>query len=176
MNEIVKKNGITFGVIMGVVSVLITATLYAVDLELFVNKGVGVMSMVVYLILGVVVVSRTKKQLQGQITFKEAFTSYFLAAVIGSTISVLFNIVLFNLIDPAAKETLRDITLKYTVESLKSWNVPPSAINQTIKDLQEKDTYAPGSQMFGLIISFILNAILGLILALIFKSKSSQQE
>jgi hypothetical protein len=35
INEIIKKNGITFGVIMGIVSALITATIYAIDLNLF---------------------------------------------------------------------------------------------------------------------------------------------
>lgn len=176
MNKIVKKNGITFGVIMGVFSVLVTACIYAINLELFISMWVGVISMVIYLTLGVVLVTRTKKQLGGQITFKEAFTTYFIAAVIGSTISVLFNIVLFNLIDPGAKETLKELTMKYSVEMMQKFGAPASSINEAVREMQKQDNYAPGSQLFGLIFSFVFSAIFGLILALIFKSKSSQQE
>jgi len=35
INEIIKKNAITFGVFMGIGSALITTLIYAIDLELF---------------------------------------------------------------------------------------------------------------------------------------------
>ena len=37
MNEIIKKNGITYGIVSGVVGALITAAIYAIDLNLFVK-------------------------------------------------------------------------------------------------------------------------------------------
>lgn len=176
MNEIIKKNDITFGVIMGVFSILVTATIYAVNLEMFISWWVGLLAIAISITIGVILVSKTKRQLNGLITFKEAFTTYFLAAVIGSTISVLFNIVLFNYIDPSAKETLQELTVKYSVEMMQKFGAPASAINKAVADMQKTDNYAPANQLFGLVVSFIFSAIFGLILALIFKSKSSQQE
>ncbi len=176
MNEIIKKNGITFGVIMGVISVLITTIIYAVNIEWFTSMWIGLISMAIFIAVGVTLVSKTKKQLGGQITFKEAFTTYFLAAVIGSTISVLFNIVLFNFIDPTAKETLQELTIKYSVEMMQKFGTPASAINEAVKEMQKTDNYAPGNQLFGLVVSFIISALFGLVLALIFKNKSSQQD
>ena len=41
MNEIVKKNGINFGLISGLIGVLVTTVMYAVDLKLFVNMWIG---------------------------------------------------------------------------------------------------------------------------------------
>jgi hypothetical protein len=35
VNEIIKRNGITFGIATGIFSSLITATIYAIDLNLF---------------------------------------------------------------------------------------------------------------------------------------------
>ena len=35
INEIIKKNGITFGVINGIVSCMIISIIYAIDLNLF---------------------------------------------------------------------------------------------------------------------------------------------
>lgn len=176
MNEIIKKNGLTFGVIMGVFAVFVTATIYAVNLRLFTEWWIGVVSMIISITIGVILVSKTKRELGGKITFKEAFTTYFLAAVIGSTISVLFNIVLFNYVDPSAKETLQELTIKYAVEMMQKFGTPASAINQAVADMKKTDNYAPSNQFFGLVVSFIFSAIFGLVLALIFKNKSSQQE
>lgn len=176
MNEIIKKNGITYGVILGVFSVLVTTIIYAVNLELFTSIWVGLISMAIYITIGAMLVLKTKRQLNNLITFKEAFTVYFLAAVIGSTISVLFNIVLFNFIDPAAKTTLQELTIKYSVEMMQKFGTPAAAINQAVSDMQKTDNYAPSNQMFGLLVSFVFSAIFGLILALIFKSKSSHQD
>ena len=35
INEIIKKNGITYGIITGVASALITASMYIINIELF---------------------------------------------------------------------------------------------------------------------------------------------
>jgi hypothetical protein len=34
INETIKKNGLTFGILSGIVSALITSTIYAIDLNL----------------------------------------------------------------------------------------------------------------------------------------------
>ena len=49
INETIKKNGLTFGVLSGIVSALITSTIYAIDLNLFVSWWIGIVSMVIYL-------------------------------------------------------------------------------------------------------------------------------
>ena len=59
INEIIKKNGVTFGVLTGIVSAVITATIYAVDLNLFVSWWVGIVSILIYLAIGIVLLSKT---------------------------------------------------------------------------------------------------------------------
>ena len=153
MNEIIKKNGISFGIILGVFSILVTTLIYVIDLKLFMNTWVGIISLVIYVILGVVLVSKTKKQLGNLISFKDAFTVFFIAAVIGSTLSVLFNIVLFNYVDPAAKETIRELTMDYSIATMEKFGAKPD--DAMIEKLQNTDNYAPGSQLMGLVFSFI---------------------
>ncbi|HMI07993.1 MAG TPA: DUF4199 domain-containing protein [Flavobacterium sp.] len=176
MNEIIKKNGITYGVILGIFSILVTAVIYSVDVTLFMKPWVGLLSMAVFIIIGAMLVSKTKKQLNNTITFKEAFTVYFIAAVIASTMSVLFNIVLFNFVDPSLKATLQEMTIKYTVEVMQKLGTKASDINTIIADMQKTDNYSPAKQMLGLLFSFVFNAIFAAILALIFKTKSSHNE
>ncbi|WP_395045845.1 DUF4199 domain-containing protein [Flavobacterium sp.] len=173
MNEIVKKNGITYGIITGVLSVLITTLIYVIDLKLFTSTWLGFLSIAVYIIIGVVLLSKTRKEFKGSLAFKDAFTTYFISAVIGIMISVVFNIILFNYIDPAAKETIKELTMKYTVEMLQKFDTPASAINDTIKSLEENDQFSVFKLLQGSLFSILISALFGLILAAFFKTKSS---
>ena len=175
MNEIIKKNGISYGIITGVVSALITASIYSIDLNLFTAWWVGILSISTYIIIGVVLLSKTKKELKGVFLFKDAFTTYFISAVVGILISVAFNIVLFNFIDPSAKETVKELSIKYAVEMMEKFNTPSSAINEAVKKLQENDQFSVIELLKGSVFSIVFSALFGLLLALIFKSKPSQE-
>jgi hypothetical protein len=175
MNDIIKKNGITYGIITGVVSALITAAIYAIDLNLFVKWWLGIMIFAIYITIGIVLLSKTKKELKGIFSFKEAFTTYFLSSVIGIVISVGFSILLFNVIDPSAKDSLNEIIMKYTAETMEKFGAPSSAINEAVKKMQETNPYSTIEQLKGSIYSVAGSALFGLILALIFKSKPSQE-
>ena len=175
VNEIIKKNGITFGVIIGVVSALITTAIYTIDLNLFTSWWIGVLSILTYLVLGIVLLSKTKKELNNVFSFKDAFTTYFIAILIGILISTLFNIVLFNVIDPSAKDTLNELMIKYTVNMLQKFGTPASAINEAIAKLKENNPYSTFELIKGSVFSIVFSSIFGLILAAFFKSKTTQE-
>ncbi|WP_300570173.1 DUF4199 domain-containing protein [Flavobacterium sp.] len=175
MNEIIKKNGISYGVITGVTSILITTLIYVVDLKLFTSPWIGFTSIALYIAIGVILLSKTKKELKGVFPFKDAFTTYFISAVIGILISVAFNIILFNFIDPAAKDTIKEMTMKYAVEMMQKFDTPASAINEAIKDMEANDQFSIGKLLQGSIFSILFSALFGLILAAIFKSKTTSQ-
>lgn len=175
INEIIKKNGITYGVITGVILSLITAFMYAIDIELFIAWWTTLLSFSVFIIIPIILLSKTKKELSGIFPFKDAFTTYFISAVIGVLISVAFKIVLFNFIDPAVKETLLDLTIKYLISTSENFGVQASSLNETISKLRETDPYSIVEQLKGSIFTIFFCAILGLIMAAFFKSKSTQE-
>ncbi|HQZ25172.1 MAG TPA: DUF4199 domain-containing protein [Flavobacterium sp.] len=175
MNEIIKKNGVSFGIITGVVSALITTAIYSIDLNLFTKWWLGIIIFLFYITIGIVLLSKTKKELKGIFSFKEAFTTYFISAVIGILISVSFNILLFNVIDPSVKDTLNEITIKYTVETMEKFGAPSSAINEAVKKMQESSPYSTLELIKGSAFSIAGSALFGLLLALIFKSKPTQE-
>ncbi len=175
MNEIIKKNGVSYGIITGVVSALITTSIYSIDINLFTAWWVTVLNILFYITIGAVLLSKTKKELKGIFSFKDAFTTYFISAVVGILISVVFNIILFNFIDPSAKESIKEVSIKYAVEMMEKFNTPSSAINDTIKKMQESDPYSPIELLKGSAFAIIFSALFGLLLALIFKSKPSQE-
>lgn len=175
MNEIIKKNGITFGIILGLFSVLFTTAVYAIDIKLFTSWWIGLFSIAVSITIGVVLVSKTKRQLNGVYPFKDVFTTYFIAALIGSFISTFYNYLLFNIIDPSAKETIKEITLKYTADMMEKMGAQSAQVNETMQKLAETDNYSLGNMLFGLAVVLVFQAIFGLILAAIFKSKSPSE-
>ena len=175
INETIKKNGITFGVIIGIVSALITSTIYAIDLNLFTSWWIGVLSILTYLTLGIILLSKTKKELNNIFPFKDAFTTYFIATLIGILISTLFNVLLFNFIDPSAKDTLSELMIKYAVNMMQKFGTPASAINEAIAKLKENNPYSTLELLKGSVFSIVFSSIFGLILAAFFKSKSTQE-
>ncbi|MBC5837230.1 DUF4199 domain-containing protein [Flavobacterium muglaense] len=176
INEIIKKNGLSFGLITGLASIVFTTALYVIDLKLFVSGWVAFASLAIRLVIGIVLLSKTKKELNGIFSYKEAFTTYFISAVIGVFISVFFNIILFNYVDPAAKDTIRDLSAKFLIETLSKFNTPASAINEAVSKLKETDQFSPLELLKGSIFSVLGYAILGLILAAFFKGSASSRE
>jgi hypothetical protein len=176
MNEIIKKNGITFGIITGVLSILITASIYIIDLKLFTAWWIGLFSIAVYLGIGIYLLSKTKKELNGVFPFKEAFTTYFISAVIGVVISVGFNILLFNFIDTEAKDTVQDNLIEFQVNMLKKFNTPTEVIKDTVEKMSQENQFDVVPQLKGSLFSILFSAIFGLILAAFFKTKTSHLE
>ena len=120
--------------------------------------------------------SKTKKDLKGQFVFKEAFTTYFIFAVVGIVISVLFNIILFNYVDPSAKETIKELSMKMMITMMQKFNAPASAVNEALKGLKENDQFSMGNLFKGGLTSILVSSIFGLILAAIFKTKTVTNE
>lgn len=169
MNEIIKKNGINFGIITGVISVLITTSIYAIDLALMTKWWLGLSILALYIVIGCVLLVRTKKDLGGYMSFKEGFTTYFISALIGIAISVIFNILLFNVIDPDAAIHLKELTLESTVQMMEKFGTPTSAIKETVEKMKDYNQFSTIEQLKGSIWSIVGSAIFGLILAAIFK-------
>jgi hypothetical protein len=175
INEVIKKNGITYGVMIGIASTLITATIYAIDLNLFTAWWMGLLGIVISLTISIILLSKTKKELNGIFPFKEAFTTYFIAAVIGILISTIFNILLFNVIDPSAKDTLSELMIKYTVNMMQKFGSPASVINETIEKMKLSNPYSTLELLKGSVFAIVISAVFGLIFAAFFKSKTIQE-
>ena len=176
MNEIIKKNAVSFGIITGILSILITTFIYLVDLKLFTAWWLGLGSIALYIAIGVYLLIKTKKELNGQFSFKDAFTTYFISAVIGIVVSVTFNIVLFNFIDTEAKETVQEISIEAAVGMLKKFNTPAEVIKETVENMTKENQLDIVPQIKGSAFSILFSTIFGLILAAIFKSKPTHQE
>jgi len=169
MNAVIKKNGISFGVIIGIISILVATLTYV--FRLYTSWWVGLLSFAISIVLYCVLLSKTKKELGGVYSFKEAFTTFFIAAVIAVVLATLYNVVLYNFVDPGAKDIVKEETIKSTVKIMESMGTPSSAINEAVDNMQKDDPFSISKQLLGAAIALAVSCVLGLILALIFKSR-----
>lgn len=176
MNENIKKNGITFGIISGLISVFITTTMYIISLELFTKWWIGILSILISLVLSILLMTKTKREVADDFSFKNAFTTYFIYTVIGISISVFFNILLFNVIDTEAKITIKEITMRFSVEIMEKFNTPKDKMNEAILQLENTDQFGVLEQIKGMFFTIAFSSLFGLLLAAIFKTKTTYKE
>lgn len=176
INEVIKKNAITYGIVTGVTLSLFTAIMYATDLKLFIAWWTTLLTFSIFIIVPILLLHKTKLDLNGDFPFKDAFTTYFICALIGLLISVAFKILLFNFIDPSIKDSLLELTINYLKSTSEKFGVPASSLNEMIRNLKETDPFSVIEQIKGAVVSLFFCAILGLVMAAFFKSKPSPQE
>lgn len=175
MNEIIKKNGITFGVISGIASVLITLYAYLFNLELFGSLWLLLFIVILYLAINITLLIKTKKALNNNFSFKDAFTTYFLCLVVGVTISVAFNIILFNVIDTDLGEKVKQVSMESSANLMKKFGAKTADIKKTVEEIEKSDNYSIFSLIKGFFINIAVSSIFGLLFALIFKSKPKEE-
>lgn len=173
MNEIIKQNGIKFGIIGGLINIAIVLGIYLTDYKLFASSGIGLISLIASVAISISLFIVTKKQLNGQLSFKEGFTTYFIYTINSIAIATLFQILLYNVIDPELKAKVTEIVIEKTAEMMKSIGGSNEILKDTIKKLKEEDSFSVGNQIFGAVWTLALSCIWGLILAAIFKSKTN---
>ena len=167
--ESTKKIAVTWGVILGVLLIVTSTLVYAIDLSLFTSAWYGVASFLIVAGFGIASAIKTKKEMGGFITFKQTFRAFFITILIGFVISTLFSILLFNVIDTEAKQIITDNVIKYTVEMMEKFGTPASEIDKVVADMESKDSFGPLGQLQGFFFNLVIYSIVGLIASLVIK-------
>ncbi len=166
-----KKSATNYGLILGGVLSGLTAILYAVNLEMLANFWLIPVYFLLTLAFGIVSTAKSKSILGGFISFKEAFTSYFITLAIGLLISTLVSIIIFSIVDPGAAEYLKDQALEATRGMMERWGTPQEVIDEAMAQAEAEDSYGLFKQLQNYVISLAIYSIFGLLIALIMKRK-----
>ena len=163
-----------FGLVLGVILVLMTAIMYAIDISLFTKSWVGILNITIITTFGIIATTKYKKSVGSFITFKEAFSSFFITVVVGFFISTLFTILLFNYIDVEAKKVISENIIKYSIEMMQKFGTKASDINKMVEDMEKTDPFGLAGQLKGFAFNVVIYCIIGLIAALIIKRERPQ--
>lgn len=172
--ENLKKNSVPLGLFLGLFLIVVTTLMYTIDLNLFTKPWIGIINLIVVTLFGAFAGVKSKKQAGGFLTFKEAFTAFFITVLIGFLISTLYSILLFNVIDPEAKAVITDHLIKYTVDMMQSFGAKAADINKLVDDMQKTDSFGAAGQLKGFAVNLVIYSIIGLITALIVRRERPQ--
>lgn len=171
MEKSFKSVASNYGIILGIILSLITVFAYVFMLELFTKWWLGILLLVIVVAAGTMAAVKSKKMLGGFISFKEAFTSYFIVVLLGTLISTIVGILIFNFIDPEAAQTLQEMILESTRQMMENMGAPEESIEQTIAASADTNLYSIAKQAQQYAINLVIFCVIGLIVALAVRKK-----
>ncbi|WP_179334484.1 DUF4199 domain-containing protein [Winogradskyella costae] len=176
MEKTLKSVAVNYGVYLSLILVSFTIIGYAIDLELLVNFWLVMLLLpLVSIIFGIISCAKAKSMLNGFISFKQAFSSYFITIAIGIFISTLVTFILFNYVDQDAAIILKEIVLEKTSTLMESFGAPASEIEKAMIEMEKQDTFAIGTQIKSLAQGFVFYSIIGLLVALVMKKNDPNE-
>ncbi len=167
----IKKSALNYGIILGGLSSLITALIYVINLDLFTKWWLMIIFVLLTFAISIVSVAKAKGMLNGFISFKEAFTVYFITVAVGFFISTLVMILIFVVIDPEAAALLQERSVEMTREMMEKFGAPAAEIDKQIANLEGQNNYSIGSQLKSYVFGLTFMSVFGLMIALIFRRK-----
>jgi hypothetical protein len=165
----VKKIAFNYGILLGIIYALLTTILYAISIMTLTKWWLGIIMFMVALAMGIVSIAKSKDVLGGYMSFKEAFTSYFITIATGLLISVIVTIIIFVVVDPSAAEYLNEEIIEISRSMMEKFGVPQADIEVELAKLAEKNSYAFGAQLQGYVIQLAFYSFFGLLVSLIFR-------
>ncbi|MEJ6791788.1 MAG: DUF4199 domain-containing protein [Lacinutrix sp.] len=170
METSTKSSAINYGLYLGGLMALTTILGYALYLDLLTKWWLGILLFIVIIVFGILSALKSKSIQNGVITFKEVFSSYFITVAIGIIISMVISILIFNFIDPEAAIALKEKTIDATIQMMRSFNAPEEAVAQTLEQMEaQKNQFSIAPQLQSNAIFLVIQAVIGLIIALIVK-------
>ena len=172
MEKSIKSSAINYGLYLGIALSLITITIWFVNLNLMANIWLGIGILLAAIAFGVVSTAKSKSIMNGFLTFKEAFSSYFITIAVGVIISQVVSFILFNFIDPDAAKQIQQITIDSTVNMMEGFGAPAESIAEAVEKIENTDQFSIVSVLKSTAWSLVFQAVIGLIVAAIMKKSN----
>ncbi|MFD2202718.1 DUF4199 domain-containing protein [Shivajiella indica] len=167
------KAGLNAGLILGILSVVITFIVYFVSPSTLVSGIFGIAMLVVFFGLLIYFGIQYRTSLGGFMEFGKAFQYSFIALLVAGIISQIGNALLYNLIDPALPGVLAEQTIENTMEMMEKFGAADSISSEQLDKMRQdaEANYTFSGQLKALGIASIIYAIIALIIGAIIKKR-----
>ena|SRR5690554_5503368 len=167
------KYGISLGLISVVFSLIIWSAKLIEELGLFGSGLLGIFSLVIsFIILLIFTRMYRNKELDGYISFNEAFQFGLLVVLVGTIITTIYNLLFHTVIDPGYTEHALAVMQQKTLDFMEGAGLPDSQIEETLNRLDDTPTLLESLRQ-GFVTSLISGVILSLITAAIVKKNQT---
>lgn len=162
---------LNYGLLLGILSVVLGVILYVTNAYLDPNWIYGIIGFLITVGVIVLGINAFKKQNQNFLSLKEAIKIGLGITLIGGIISVIWQLVLMNVLEPNYMEQLANIQREQMTDNFP--NMSDSQINDAMA-MNAKFSSAWIIAAIALIGSLFQGLIIGLIAGLIMKNKNPQ--
>jgi hypothetical protein len=172
------KQGLTYGIVGGLIFLVLLFGVWAVgSVENFVAIS-GVTTFIPYLFIILLVVGfKLRKDNGGLYSFKEALQFTFVAYVVFALIEALGNYVLYALVDPDMTAKVMEISIAKTLQMMEKFGASEAQVEETVKRMQAEPKITSFKQVFlGLGLAIVFNFVKALILSIIIKKNEEVPE
>ena len=167
INQLVWQHG----GLAALISVILSLVAYIIGVDALVGWPLG-MAQSLLIVITMVVVSRAiRTDEDGIINFSRLLGHIMIAVVCLLASSIVFNLVLFNLIDPGLIDTVADITLERVEGMMGSFGLEADLLEETLAEteMQIRKGYTLSGSIVGLFYGSVFWGLLALIVAAISK-------
>ena len=137
-NQSPAQNAIRWGLIWGVVGIIITLLIYIVDITMMVNMWFGLTMFALSIAFIIYAGISYRKSVGNHIKFGKAWIHSFVTLVVAGILGTIFNLILFGFIDPDASTTLIDAQVEGAVSMAESFGATGEALDQIEADNRER--------------------------------------
>jgi hypothetical protein len=128
-----KNQVLKFGVLIAVVNIIVMLLAYVVDYTLMVKWWFGLSIMALNIGLILYAGFEWRKQNGGYLAFKNAFIFILLVLLVSGVIGTLFNVLLFQVIDPNLPENITEATIDEVTTMMERFGTADEQIDAVIE-------------------------------------------
>ena len=172
MSEEIKQYILKNGLVLGVIYVALDIIKYVCGAEFFVNNYVSFGSLLLAAIFPIYYLLQYKKNKNSFIDFRSAFSICTGILIASGFILLVFNILLFNIIDPRFSSELLDVTINTAVVQLEAFGMSDEQISSAIEMMEAEANFSPMNMLKGFGFTIVGYTLFGLIVAAITKKNN----
>lgn len=162
------------GFTMGLVALAVTYIAYFIDSSLMASGWFALVALIIFFALAIYFGIQYRTELGGFMSFGTAFNFSFIAIVISGLVSLVGQILLFQVIDPSLPQVLAEVTFENSLKMMESFGQNPDSMPTEALDKlkqQSESSFTLGGQIKNFGFGLIGYAIIALILAAILKKR-----
>ena len=169
MTEELKHYILKNGLLLGCIYVALDIVKYVNGAEFFVNNYLNFASLLLAAIFPVYYLLQHKKSQDGFIDFRTAFSICTGILIASGFILLVFNILLFNIIDPGFSSELLNVTINSAADQLEAFGMSDEQISTAIEMMESEANFSPMNMLKGFVFTIVGYTLFGLLVAAITK-------
>jgi uncharacterized protein DUF4199 len=166
VNNADNKTGMSYGLIAGLIIVVITLLQYLGGLDMFMSP-IGYISYIVVITMAVLAALKVRKSNEGFLEFSEALKITFTVFALALLLQTIFAYILFNFIDVPFKEAISVESLNKSEQVMKKFGMSDADIDKALESQRNVDSFSLGRILMGYAITCIIAFIFCLLISLI---------